>query len=80
MAEHFLDLGDNVIGCARSQATLQHPNYQHYTADLAEASEVADMMSAIRSGERSLDVLVNNAAVAMMGASASTSGCCSQDD
>jgi 3-oxoacyl-[acyl-carrier protein] reductase len=70
MAEHFLNLGDTVIGCARSEATLQHPNYQHYTADLSEAADVAAMMSAIRRDERSLDVLINNAAVAMMGASA----------
>ncbi len=70
MAEHFLNLGDTVIGCARSEATLQHPNYQHYTADLTEAVDVAAMMSAIRHEQRSLDVLINNAAVAMMGASA----------
>lgn len=70
MAEHFLDLGENVIGCARSAATLQHPNYQHFTADLAEAAEVATMMSAIRREQRSLDVLINNAAIAVMGPSA----------
>lgn len=67
MAEHFLDLGDRVIGCARSEATLKHPNYHHYTADLSETADVATMMSAIRREERSLDALINNAAVAKMG-------------
>ena len=70
MAEHFLGHGDNVIGCARSEATLQHPNYQHYTADLADPTAVSAMMSAIRREQRLLDVLINNAAVAMMGPSA----------
>ncbi len=70
IAEHFLELGDQVMGCSRSEPTLRHPKYRHYTADLARASDVAGMMSAIRQADRSLDVLINNAAVALMGPAA----------
>jgi 3-oxoacyl-[acyl-carrier protein] reductase len=70
VAEHFLQRGDKVIGCARSETPFQHPNYEHHIADLSLPSEVADMMSAIRRRQRHLDVLINNAAVASMGPAA----------
>ncbi len=70
VAEHFLALGDKVIGCARSETTLQHANYRHHIADLSQTGDVADMMFAIRREKRSLDVLINNAAVASMGPAA----------
>lgn len=70
LAEHFLQLGDEVIGCARSESTLQHPSYQHLTADLSQPGEVAEMMATIRRENRCLDTLINNAAVASMGPAA----------
>ncbi len=70
VAEYFLELGDDVIGCARSESTLEHPRYRHFIADLTRASEIETMMSAIRQQQRSLDVLINNAAIASMGPAA----------
>jgi 3-oxoacyl-[acyl-carrier protein] reductase len=70
VAEHFLQLGDHVIGCARSDRTLDHPNYQHFVVDLSQQNEIAGMMSAIRRRRYPLDVLINNAGIASMGPAA----------
>ena len=35
LAEHYLKLGDNVIGCARSEQSIDHKNYTHFQVDIA---------------------------------------------
>ena len=68
LAGHYLALGDTVIGCGRSAATIDHPNYSHHTVDVASADAVAGMLTAIRSAHGGLDVLINNAGAASMNA------------
>ncbi len=70
LAQHFLNLGDHVIGCARSEATVDHGNYIHHRANLADPEDVNEMMASIRRQTRSLDVLINNAGIASMGPAA----------
>ena len=72
MVEHFLQQGDRVIGCARSISSIEHPNYHHFTADVANEEQVQDMFIAVRQQFKYIDVLINNAGVARMNAFALT--------
>jgi 3-oxoacyl-[acyl-carrier protein] reductase len=38
IAEHFLETGSLVIGCARTKATLTHPQYVHHIVDLGDSN------------------------------------------
>jgi 3-oxoacyl-[acyl-carrier protein] reductase len=66
LAEHFLALGDAVIGCSRTVSDLLHPNYKHICADMTQPSEIGAMMSELKSQTKRLDVLINNAGAASM--------------
>jgi 3-oxoacyl-[acyl-carrier protein] reductase len=68
LAEHYLGLGDTVIGCGRSAASIDHPRYSHHVADVQSAEAVTGMLAAIRAAHDGLDVLINNAGVASMNA------------
>ncbi len=52
LAEHFLRQGDQVIGCSRSDVSVDSPGYQHFATDLSDASQIDRMMSAIRGQQR----------------------------
>ena len=70
LASHYAALGDTVWGCARGEAGLQHPNYEHFRLDVAKEADVEELFVALR--PRGLDVLVNNAGAASMNAIALT--------
>lgn len=66
LSEHFLNLGDRVIGCSRSNTDLKHDNYTHFCLDVSDENEVKKMVSFIRKSFGHIDVLINNAGVASM--------------
>lgn len=68
LAEHYLALGDIVIGCGRGAASIEHPRYSHHTLDIASGEAVAALVSAIRAAHGGLDILINNAGAASMNA------------
>ncbi len=72
MAEHFLERGDVVYGCARSEGSIEHDNYHHYQLDISLPDEVKNFFFALRKDIKSLDALINNAGVASMNAFALT--------
>jgi len=72
MAEYFLSLGDTVIGCARTEQTITHPQYQHHILDLSSSEAIADFFFAVRKYCKHLDILINNAGIAKMNAFALT--------
>jgi 3-oxoacyl-[acyl-carrier protein] reductase len=63
LAEHYLDKGHLVAGCSRSSSDLQHPNYSHFTCDIAIENEVIGLFSKVREQFGRLDHLVNNAGI-----------------
>ena len=60
---HFLEEGAVVIGVARGPATRQHDRYQHHLADISNPAEVQRLFATLRTTVKSIDILVNNAAV-----------------
>jgi 3-oxoacyl-[acyl-carrier protein] reductase len=68
LAAHFLEAGDRVIGCGRSNNDLVHERYRHHEVDVAEERAVAALFAEVRREEGALDVLINNAGTASMNA------------
>ena len=66
LVDHYLALGDRVIGCARGESDVSHERYKHHRLDAASESAVADLFRTLRGEEGGLDVLINNAGVASM--------------
>ena len=72
LAEHYLEAGDQVIGCGRSDPSVQHERYTHQTLDVTDEAAVGSLTAMIRKRFGGLDVLINNAGVASMNAIALT--------
>lgn len=72
LAEHYLNRGDNVYGCARSEGTIEHDNYYHYQVDIASPEDVNNLFFSLRKEIKQLDAIINNAGVASMNAFALT--------
>lgn len=64
LAEHYLHAGHLVIGCSRKGTDLSHPNYRHFLLDIANASSVREMFTAVRKEFGQIDHLINNVAAA----------------
>ena len=63
LTEHFLAEGASVIGVSRGPATRQHDRYQHHACDIADPAEVQRLFAGLRTRVKTLDIVVNNAAV-----------------
>ena len=72
LAEHFLALGDTVIGVSRSESDIKSDNYHHYLADVAEETDAKRVFASAKKELGTLDVLINNAGIARMNAFALT--------
>lgn len=72
LAEYFLQLGDIVYGCARSEGEIEHDNYHHYQVDIASPDDVTQLFMSLRKEIKQLDAIINNAGVASMNAFALT--------
>lgn len=66
LAKYYLDKGNVVIGCSRSQSDLEHNNYSHYCLDVSNEQQVNNLFMNIRKEFGRLDVLINNAGMASM--------------
>jgi 3-oxoacyl-[acyl-carrier protein] reductase len=62
LAEYYLKDGFDVIGCSRSDSSIEHVNYIHHQIDLTNEEELVGMFRQI---ER-VDIVLNNAATAFM--------------
>jgi 3-oxoacyl-[acyl-carrier protein] reductase len=66
LVRHFLEAGDVVIGCGRSDPSVVHERYTHVSVDVTDESAVRALFGMIRQRFGRLDCLVNNAGVASM--------------
>ncbi len=66
LVQYYLSKNYFVIGCSRSESTLQHKNYKHYLLDVSNEEQVVKMFKDIRNNFGKLDVLINNAGMASL--------------
>lgn len=66
LAEHLLEQGHTVVGCARSAAAVEHSGYTHVQADVSDEDAVRRLMTEIRQRHGGLDAVINNAGVGRM--------------
>ncbi|MEQ8361157.1 MAG: SDR family oxidoreductase [Cytophagales bacterium] len=58
----FLNKGFLVAGASRTETTINHKNFKHYSIDVSDSSSVNSMIEEIQNNfGRSIDILINNA-------------------
>jgi 3-oxoacyl-[acyl-carrier protein] reductase len=66
LAEYYLSLNFNVIGCSRGPSTINETNYRHYELDVSNEKNVVKMVREIKKEFNRIDILLNNAGIASM--------------
>jgi 3-oxoacyl-[acyl-carrier protein] reductase len=66
LAEHYTKLGHRVVGCSRSERTVEAERYDHVTADVSNEDDVKNVFRHVRKTYGRLDHLINNAGIASM--------------
>lgn len=73
LAEHFVGLGDTVIGCSRNTPDEPLP-FDHISCDVTDEKQVKALFREIRGRYEGLDAVLNNAGAASMNHSLLTPG------
>ena len=63
LSEHFLALHAQVIGVSRGDSDLEHLEYEHHSADIADDAAIRAVFTAVARSHGRVDVVINNAAV-----------------
>jgi 3-oxoacyl-[acyl-carrier protein] reductase len=63
ITEHILQNGGRVVGFARGEATINHPEYFHIQVDIGDSASVQRGFVALRKLTESVHIVINNAAV-----------------
>ena len=66
LAKYYLQKGDMVVGCARSQNNIKDKNYRHFVLDVSDERAVVDMIREVKTEFNKIDILINNAGIASM--------------
>ena len=66
LCEHYLGLGDSVVGCSRSAPSIVHDRYLHMAVDVTDESQVVSAVRETKKRFGRIDVLINNAGIASM--------------
>ncbi len=66
LAEYYVEMGYQVVGCSRKPIDFQLDNYEHFCLDIADEPAVKKMFFELRKKYKRLDILINNAGIASM--------------
>jgi 3-oxoacyl-[acyl-carrier protein] reductase len=66
LTEYYVHNGFCVVGCSRKEVDYQLPNFEHFCLDIADEVKVRELFSHVRKAYGFLDVLINNAGIALM--------------
>lgn len=73
LAEYYLNLNYNIVGCSRSESDLKHQNYTHYCLDISDEKAVIKMVRETKKTFKEIYGLINNAGIASLNHSITTS-------
>jgi 3-oxoacyl-[acyl-carrier protein] reductase len=74
LAEYYVENGDYVIGCSRSNSDFIHPNYTHVNCDVSDEISPKQVVKIAEEKYGNIDVLINNAGIASLNHSILTPG------
>jgi len=66
LANYYLEQNQFVIGCSRTESSINHPNYRHFSLEVSDEKAVVSMIRAVKKEFGRIDVLINNAGTASM--------------
>ena len=66
LAEYYLNLDFNVVGCSRGAGTIENDNYRHHELDVSDEKAVVKMVRTTKKEFGRIDILLNNAGIASM--------------
>lgn len=66
LAEYFLKEGNIVIGCSRGESSIQNDDYRHFCLDVSDEAAVVSMIREVKIEFSTIDILINNAGIALM--------------
>lgn len=66
LVNKYLQAGDIVAGCSRSDIDIEHENYRHFLLDVTDDKSVANMVRKVKKEFGRIDILLNNAGIAAM--------------
>jgi len=66
LAEYYLNKGNIIIGCSRTESDLNHRNYKHFCLDIKDETKVKSLFFYIKQTYGKLDILINNAGIASL--------------
>ena len=73
LAINYLSKNYIVIGCGRTKSVIDDKNYRHFELDVCDEKAVVDMIRSIKKEFGKIDILLNNAGIASMNHSITTS-------
>ncbi|MEM5558206.1 SDR family oxidoreductase [Aliarcobacter cryaerophilus] len=73
LAIYYLSKNCIVIGCSRTKSVIDDRNYRHFELDVCDEKAVVDMIRSIKKKFGKIDILLNNAGIASMNHSITTS-------
>jgi len=66
LAEYYVRLGHEVVGCSRGRPDWTLDHYRHFDADVTDEQAASTLFAAIRKDYGRLDHLINNAGIASL--------------
>ena len=66
IANYYLEQNDFVIGCSRTESSITHENYRHFSLEVSDEKAVVSMVRAVKKEFGKIDILINNAGIASM--------------
>lgn len=74
LTKYYLELGNTVIGCSRTESDFSHPNYTHHICDVSDEKGVKRVIKETKKQFKGIDILINNAGIASLNHSLLTPG------
>ncbi len=63
IVKYFLKNNAEVIGFSRSDSTIEHNKYYHFSVELSDANDIAKIFKLVSKQFKTIDFVINNAAV-----------------